>query len=119
MMLTTDTVAIDLPATNGYPVRSCEWVPPMPGVPGHLVVRVRRSRGGREQADVYAVKDLAPGSPVRREFLLTRTTGPSVVAYVCVVGVPEPICTCRAGECRVEDCKHISSLSALVAEGAI
>ena len=118
-MLTLDTVAIDMPPTATYAARSCEWVPPMPGVPGHLVIRVRKTAGGKETADVYAVKDTAPGSPVRREFLLTRTTGPAPAAYVCVVGVPEPICTCRAGECRTESCKHLDCLAALVAAGEL
>lgn len=122
MTLTTDTVALELPPSKSHAHRECEWVPPMEGVSGHLVIRTRRTRGGREQADVYAVGELSPTVPGTREFLLTRTTG-ATLAYVVAVGV-RGVCTCRAGECRVEErhgepCKHVSSLAALMADGAI
>lgn len=121
--LTTDTVAFDLPPTATYAARSCEWVPPMPGVPGHLVLRTRRTLGGKETADVYAVREEEPTEPGTREFGLTKTTG-RVAKYVCVVRPGVSTCTCEGGEARTEErhgvpCKHISALVALCADGAV
>lgn len=111
----TATTEVELTPTATYAARSAEWVP-VSDTDGVLVIRLRRTAHGKEENSVYAVKTGRSGDGAR-EFELTRTTG-NRVAYVCVIDGENPICTCRAGECKT-DCKHLASIKALIATGAL
>lgn len=116
-MLTKDTVAVEMVPCATYAIRSAEWIPAFDGLPAHLVIRLQRKAGCKEHAAVYGVREL-PSDGSAREFELTKTTGRQRVTYICVIG-REMSCTCRAGECKEELCKHRSALQCLLATGEV
>lgn len=118
-MLTTDTVTLDLGDTATYTSRVCEWVPVAPGE-GLLVVRLRKTARGKEEAACYAVEEQDSGHPGVREFLVENPDNAKQPdAYLVTLGcdVKNP-CTCDSGRAR-KTCRHLDALRALVKEGAI
>lgn len=118
-MLTTDTATFDLGGTATYASRVCEWVPVGVGA-GLLVIRLRKTTHGKEQASCYAVEEQVSGHPDVREFLLENPNNPEQGdAYRITLGggLKNP-CTCDAGKAR-KHCKHWDALAKLVKEGAV
>jgi hypothetical protein len=115
------TVAGLLEPTPGYARREFAWLATVPGE-GVLVVRQRRTWGGREDAAVYAVEDVTRGHDVpERAFLVVNMTDPDAPEpYEVVVRGGEPVrCTCKAAKCRLEVCKHRDVVSFLVNSGEL
>lgn len=116
--MTATTTHVELTPTATYRHRSAEWVR-VSDTDGVLVIRLRKTDHGTEEADVYAVEEQRSGHPSVREWLLTNTIDEGQPdSYRVTVGGPRQGCTCRAGLCRL-GCKHLDSMSCLVAIGAV
>ena len=114
--MTSETTLIELPPTATYAVRSAEWIP-VSETESLLVIRLRKTAHGREEADVYGVEEQISGHPAVREFLLVNTTDPDQHdAYRVTLGGPLHGCTCKAGSVHRYECKHVAALSKLSQE---
>jgi hypothetical protein len=112
-------IAADLEPTPAYEVRSFEWLPTIVGE-GVLTIRQRRTAGGQEDADVYAVEEQVAPEPGVREFLLVNATDPEQPdAYRVQIGPRGHTCTCKAAKCRLESCKHRDALQAIHQKGEV
>lgn len=116
-----DKVTVDLEPTATYARREAAWIPG--AEPGEGVLEVWQWRGRRAgskvEFDRYEVQPDEPIGVYGRAFLLLNTTDPEQPdVYRCVVG-PNPTCTCKAGLCRVDVCKHRDALAALINDGVL
>lgn len=115
-------VALELAPTATYRERECLWVPAFGGHPAHVVIRLRKTRGGKEEAEVYAVEEQHTGTPAR-EFLVEPTTHDTDDTYRVVIGAGWPDCTCTAGcvtrRNQRHSCKHRDALACLVGTGEV
>lgn len=113
-------VAVELVPTATYAHRECEWVP---GDPAHLVIRLRKTRHGKEEADVYAVEEQTAPTDDVRAFLLESTTQETPDVYETVIGSGWTTCSCTAGQVtrntQKHSCKHQDSLLCLLATGEV
>lgn len=84
---------------------------------GVLVIRQRRTAGGREFADVYMVEEQTRHGSPYREFLVVNTTNADQPdAYqVTVIRGHVVGCTCKADKCKLPVCKHKDALEVVVA----
>lgn len=116
----TNPVELDLPPTRTYAARSCEWIPTRDdGTEGVLVIRLRKTHNGKEEADVYAVERQVSPAPGIVEYLLANgTDAEQPDAYCVTLGGPRHGCTCKAGLCGLA-CKHTDALTCLAALGAV
>lgn len=123
-----DSLSLDLGPTRTYGRRSACWIPVdetderWDGRTGSLITNVQKAAGyGRRcEVDSYAVEEvpLEPGEH-GRAFLLVktdpRTDDPAAdEVYRCVVNDRGGRCTCKAGSCRVEVCKHRDALALVI-----
>jgi hypothetical protein len=109
---------VELEPTAAYAHREYSWLPTVPGE-GVLVIRQRKTAGGQEEADVYAVEEQTPEHSPQREFLLVNVTDDEQPQPYEVVtrGGDAISCTCKAAKCRVPVCKHRSSLQSILSQG--
>lgn len=99
----------EMEPTPAYAVREFAWVPTVVGE-GVLTIRLRRTSGGQEESDVYAVERQVPPEVGVLEFLLVNVTDPEQPdAYRVQLGPRGDFCTCKAAKCRL-GCKHVDSL---------
>jgi hypothetical protein len=106
----------ELPDTLTHTERSWVWVPG-DGVlcDGKLTIRQRRTRGGRRlELDTYLVQEQAARVGVMgRVFLVAKQSGENAEVYETVIG-PQMLCNCKAGSCKVPNCKHRDALAAVL-----
>jgi hypothetical protein len=128
MSAALDMITGTLPATATYACRSWVYFPATPGVYpdgriGTLHLTLQRSArpGAKVEHDAYGVKP-SPFRPVPHGaavFLIRNDESGEI--YQCTIYPAMPTasaCTCAAGQARRE-CKHISALSALLADGVL
>lgn len=131
-----EVIRCDLEPTPTYAARACVWVSLGTGevevkdaaggwgrVPadGKLTVKVQRGHGyGLAcELDTYAVSEEPSAYPGVRRFLLLSLTDPGQrEPYAVQVGGVDT-CRCKAGRCKVADCKHRSAVEAVIAEGGL
>ena len=95
----------ELEPTPAYAHREFAWVPTVVGE-GVLTIRLRRTEGSAEEADVYAVRRQVPPEEGVSEFLLLNVTDPEQPdIYKVQFGPRGNTCNCKAGRCGLE-CKH-------------
>lgn len=106
----------ELEPTAAYAVREFAWVPTVERE-GVLVIRQRRTPGGKEASDVYAVQEQSPPEAGVREFLLVNTTDAEQPdCYRVQVGPLGDTCTCKAAKCRL-GCKHRDTARHILSTG--
>lgn len=123
-----------LPPTRTYHRRSWVWLTNgsgevdhpltgeiLPGL-GKLTIKLQHSRNGvrrNVEIDTYAVDEVEPQYPGCRAFVLLNLSDPQQrEPYLVHVGGVDT-CRCRAGLCRVDNCKHRDACEALIEEGLI
>lgn len=95
----------ELEPTPAYAVREFAWVPTVVGE-GVLTIRLRRTEGAQEEADVYAVQRQVPPEEGVSEYLLLNVTDPEQPdCYRVQLGPRGDTCTCKAAKCGLT-CKH-------------
>ena len=124
-----DALNLPLPRTRTYARRSCLWVPVDPTHPlwdgrcGTLTIKLQHSKskaGAEVEIDTYAVEEQAPQPGVMgRSFLFLNLTDDTQEDVYEVCLGPVNLCKCRAGKCKLPDCKHRSALEAVIAYGEL
>jgi hypothetical protein len=118
-------VYFTLEPTATYSRRRIGWFPAAFAADRLGTLRVVLELEGRSkdacEVDCYAVDEVEPRLSQIRTFLLLNETDaeqeqPYEVTTVSGVVVK---CTCRAGKCRIPDCKHSSAIQRLLSEGLL
>lgn len=119
----------DLGPTLTYAKRSMCWIPLKPGVPhnssedGRLLVnqQVARGYGCKVDSDTYGLEEQPqPIGRMGRVFLLVNLSDKTQEQpYEVYIGQPLNQCTCKAGKCKLEECKHRAACAYLVANDLI
>ena len=105
-----------LQPTKTYARREFQWLPTADRE-GVLVIRQRRTAGGREDKDVYLVEEQTRHGSPYREFLVVNATDPDQPDAYQVTLIRGHVvgCTCMADRCKVPVCKHKDAIEMIVA----
>ena len=125
---TSPPLTVVLPPTATYTRRRATWIAgrgahadQRDGTLRVVLDRNKGRSGDTTEVDEYGVQETTGETVVGvREFLLRSDTDeaqPDV--YAVTVAGPRAGCTCRAGSVGRHECKHVSSVLALLAGGAL
>lgn len=103
-----------VPADSSHP----DW----DGSYGHLKIVMQKTGGGFAKAETfrYLVEEQYNHGKPGRVFILVKQDDPNAESpYECFVADDERLanCTCKAGKCRVPDCKHDAVLRGVIEQG--
>lgn len=124
-----DAICLEMPPTATYGRRALLWVPvdhthpAWDGRCGTLTIKLQHAKyraGANVELDTYAVEEQPeqPGLPGRSFLVLNLTDPEQEDVYEVCLG-PVNLCKCKAGKCRVPDCKHRSALAAVIEFGEL
>lgn len=123
-----DALNLPLAPTRTYARRSCLYVPVDPTHPQWdgrcctITIKLQHSKskaGAEVELDTYAVEEQPPQPGVGRTFLFLNLTDETQEDVYEVCLGPVNLCKCKAGRCRVPDCKHRSAIQAVIDYGEL
>lgn len=117
-----DAEWLEMPPTRSYPRRWAFFVPLdlFAGEPGRCTVKIHQQHGYRSgnkiEEDTYRIENCGPvPGAMARQFLFENVGDESQdQPYLVTVGPHISQCTCKAGKCRTESCKHRSFASMIL-----
>lgn len=129
MLLVLDTLTGECSPTKTYARRQWVYVPEDRGAPGwtgayaHVTIVMQKTGGGFAKAETfkYLVEEQVEHGRAGRLFILVKRgpENPDGELYECFVADDERLssCTCTAGQCRVDNCKHRDCIRDIIANG--
>lgn len=111
-----------LEPTRTWARRWWKWfVLPFAPCDGFLLVGQVAEKSFELDEAVYGVQEVPSRAFGYRTFAVKKLTAvtPEEALYTTSVSARGSTCTCRAGQCRVDVCKHRSGLEAIIAAGIL